>query len=93
MEQEKFDLQKKHTGNIQKLLEDTNQRLGKMEAEYSSQTQATVSAFTHTSTLFNGNIQCLALFCGFYIQNIGSIGQVVAERNLSERNVNVIHMH
>ncbi|KAF4115432.1 centrosomal protein of 112 kDa isoform X4 [Onychostoma macrolepis] len=41
MEQEKFDLQKKHTDNIQELLEDTNQRLAKMEAEYSSQTQAT----------------------------------------------------
>uniref|UniRef100_A0A8C2DFY3 Centrosomal protein 112 n=1 Tax=Cyprinus carpio TaxID=7962 RepID=A0A8C2DFY3_CYPCA len=41
MEQEKFDMQKKHTDNIQELLEDTNQRLAKMEAEYSSQMQAT----------------------------------------------------
>uniref|UniRef100_A0A9J7ZJW5 Centrosomal protein 112 n=1 Tax=Cyprinus carpio carpio TaxID=630221 RepID=A0A9J7ZJW5_CYPCA len=41
MEQEKFELQKKHTDNIQELLEDTNQRLANMEAEYSSQTQAT----------------------------------------------------
>ncbi|RXN29633.1 centrosomal protein of 112 kDa [Labeo rohita] len=41
MEQEKFELQKKHTDNIQELLEDTNQRLAKMEAEYSSQTHAT----------------------------------------------------
>ncbi|XP_067233561.1 centrosomal protein of 112 kDa isoform X1 [Chanodichthys erythropterus] len=41
MEQEKFELQKKHTDNIQELLEDTNQRLAKMEAEYSGQTQAT----------------------------------------------------
>ncbi|XP_030646111.1 centrosomal protein of 112 kDa [Chanos chanos] len=41
MEQEKFELQKKHTDNIQELLEDTNQRLAKMEAEYSAQTQAT----------------------------------------------------
>lgn len=70
MEQEKFDLQKKHTDNIQELLEDTNQRLAKMEAEYSSQTQATVSAFTHTSTLLNGNIQCLALLCSFYIHSL-----------------------
>ncbi|XP_072550316.1 centrosomal protein of 112 kDa isoform X5 [Salminus brasiliensis] len=41
MEQEKFELQKKHTDNIQELLEDTNQRLAKMEAEYSIQAQAT----------------------------------------------------
>ncbi|XP_049324082.1 centrosomal protein of 112 kDa isoform X3 [Astyanax mexicanus] len=41
MEQEKFDLQKKHTENIQELLEDTNQRLAKMEAEYSAQAQTT----------------------------------------------------
>ncbi|XP_061080171.1 centrosomal protein of 112 kDa isoform X1 [Conger conger] len=41
MEQEKFELQKKHTENIQELLDDTNQRLAKMEAEYSTQTQAT----------------------------------------------------
>lgn len=43
MEQEKFALQKKHTDNIQELLEDTKQRLAKMEAEYSTQAQATVS--------------------------------------------------
>ncbi|XP_076121376.1 centrosomal protein of 112 kDa isoform X1 [Alosa pseudoharengus] len=41
MEQAKFELQKKHTENIQELLEDTNQRLAKMEVEYSSQTQIT----------------------------------------------------
>ncbi|XP_045066643.1 centrosomal protein of 112 kDa-like [Coregonus clupeaformis] len=41
MEQEKFELQKKHTENIQELLEDTNQRLAKMEAEYGAQTRAT----------------------------------------------------
>lgn len=41
MEQEKSELQKKHTENIQELLEDTNQRLAKMEAEYSGQMQAT----------------------------------------------------
>ncbi|XP_066497854.1 centrosomal protein of 112 kDa isoform X2 [Hoplias malabaricus] len=41
MEQEKFALQKKHTDNIQELLEDTKQRLTKMEAEYGSQAQAT----------------------------------------------------
>ncbi|KAK6478152.1 centrosomal protein of 112 kDa-like isoform X1 [Huso huso] len=41
MEQEKFKLQKKHTENIQELLEDTNSRLSKMEAEYSAQAKAT----------------------------------------------------
>ncbi|XP_051987686.1 centrosomal protein of 112 kDa-like isoform X1 [Xyrauchen texanus] len=41
MEQQKFELQKKHTENIQELLEDTNQRLFKMESEYSGQTKTT----------------------------------------------------
>lgn len=43
MEQEKFELQKKHTENIQELLEDTNVRLAKMEAEYNARSQSTVS--------------------------------------------------
>lgn len=42
MEKEKFDLQKRHTENIQELLEDTNVRLSKMEGEYVAQTQSTV---------------------------------------------------
>uniref|UniRef100_A0A8D2JIE9 Centrosomal protein 112 n=1 Tax=Sciurus vulgaris TaxID=55149 RepID=A0A8D2JIE9_SCIVU len=41
MEKEKFELQKRHTENIQELLEDTNVRLNKMEGEYMAQTQAT----------------------------------------------------
>ncbi|XP_023391423.1 centrosomal protein of 112 kDa [Pteropus vampyrus] len=41
MEKEKFDLQKRHTENIQELLEDTNVRLSKMEGEYVAQTQST----------------------------------------------------
>uniref|UniRef100_A0A4X2L6G8 Centrosomal protein 112 n=1 Tax=Vombatus ursinus TaxID=29139 RepID=A0A4X2L6G8_VOMUR len=41
MEKEKFELQKKHTENIQELLEDTNVRLSKMEEEYMAQTKAT----------------------------------------------------
>ncbi|XP_003786234.1 centrosomal protein of 112 kDa [Otolemur garnettii] len=41
MEKEKFDLQKRHTENIQELLEDTNARLNKMENEYMAQTQST----------------------------------------------------
>lgn len=49
LEQEKFDLQKKHTDNIQELLEDTNQRLAKMEAEYGTQARATVSDFAPTA--------------------------------------------
>lgn len=43
MEQEKFELQKKHTENIQELLDDTNTRLAKMEAEHNARSQATVS--------------------------------------------------
>ncbi|XP_077709841.1 centrosomal protein of 112 kDa isoform X7 [Canis aureus] len=41
IEKEKFDLQKRHTENIQELLEDTNVRLNKMEGEYMAQTQST----------------------------------------------------
>ncbi|XP_078257571.1 centrosomal protein of 112 kDa isoform X3 [Rhinoraja longicauda] len=41
MEQEKFQLQKKHTENIQELLNDTNARLSKMEKEYVVQTKTT----------------------------------------------------
>ncbi|XP_004693412.2 PREDICTED: centrosomal protein of 112 kDa [Condylura cristata] len=41
MEKEKFDLQKRHTENIQELLEDTNLRLNKMEGEYMAQTEST----------------------------------------------------
>ncbi|XP_042078138.1 centrosomal protein of 112 kDa isoform X3 [Haplochromis burtoni] len=41
MEQEKFELQKKHTQNIQELLEDTNIRLAKMESDYNARSQAT----------------------------------------------------
>ncbi|XP_072270178.1 centrosomal protein of 112 kDa [Pyxicephalus adspersus] len=41
MEQEKFELQKKHTENIQELLDDTNSRLLKMESDYVAQTKST----------------------------------------------------
>ncbi|KAL4239252.1 hypothetical protein ACF0H5_000069 [Mactra antiquata] len=40
-EQEKFDMQKQHTKNIQEILDDTNARLQKMEKEYSQQTSST----------------------------------------------------
>ena len=59
LEQEKFELQKKHTGGIQELLEDTNHRLAKMEAEYNARSQATVS--TASVDLFSVafQVQCL----------------------------------
>lgn len=43
-EQQKFDLQKLHTRNIQEILDDTNTRLQRMEAEYNQQAVNTVSA-------------------------------------------------
>lgn len=46
MEQEKIELQKKHTESIQQLLEDTKFRLAKMEDEYNARSQATVSIGT-----------------------------------------------
>lgn len=42
-EQQKFDLQKLHTRNIQEILDDTNSRLQRMETEYSQQASSTVS--------------------------------------------------
>ncbi|NWW32563.1 CE112 protein, partial [Panurus biarmicus] len=42
MEKEKFNIQKKHTEDMQELLEETNARLAKMEEEYLQQTQSTV---------------------------------------------------
>ncbi|KAM4717696.1 centrosomal protein of 112 kDa isoform 2-T2 [Anableps anableps] len=41
MEQEKFEMQKKHTENIQELLDDTNRRLAKMESDHKARSQAT----------------------------------------------------
>jgi len=45
-EQEKFEMQKQHTQNIQELLDETNDRLQKMEAEYNQQNTTTVSQAT-----------------------------------------------
>ena len=42
-EEEKFELQKSHTKAIQELLEDTNSRLQRMEADYQQQIENTVS--------------------------------------------------
>ncbi|KAM4761585.1 centrosomal protein of 112 kDa isoform 2-T2 [Cyanocitta cristata] len=41
MEKEKFNIQKKHTEDMQELLEETNARLAKMEEEYLQQTRST----------------------------------------------------
>uniref|UniRef100_A0A674HQK6 Centrosomal protein 112 n=1 Tax=Taeniopygia guttata TaxID=59729 RepID=A0A674HQK6_TAEGU len=41
MEKEKFNIRKKHTEDMQELLEETNARLAKMEQEYLQQTQST----------------------------------------------------
>ncbi|XP_068066128.1 centrosomal protein of 112 kDa [Anomalospiza imberbis] len=41
MEKEKFNIQKKHTEDMQQLVEETNARLAKMEEEYLQQTQST----------------------------------------------------
>lgn len=43
MEKEKFNIQKKHTEDMQELLEDTNARLSKMEEDYLEQIKSTVS--------------------------------------------------
>lgn len=42
-EQQKFELQKLHTRNIQEILDDTNSRLQRMEAEYNQQATSTTS--------------------------------------------------
>ncbi|XP_061605696.1 centrosomal protein of 112 kDa isoform X4 [Phyllopteryx taeniolatus] len=42
VEKEKFELRKKHTDDIQELLENTKMRLVKMEAEYNARSQSTV---------------------------------------------------
>ncbi|XP_018428721.1 PREDICTED: centrosomal protein of 112 kDa, partial [Nanorana parkeri] len=57
MEQEKFELQKKHTENIQELLDDTNSRLQKMESEYVAQTKST----THTVKELEVRVQQLTV--------------------------------
>lgn len=63
VEQEKFEMQKKHTENIQDLLEDTNGRLAKMEAEYNARSQATVSTQTVVCVcFFLAKVQSVKLF-------------------------------
>lgn len=48
MEKEKFAVRKKHTEDMQELLEDTNARLSKMEEDYLEQIKSTVSSFVNT---------------------------------------------
>lgn len=43
LEKEKFNIRKKHTEDMQELLEDTNARLSKMEEDYLEQIKSTVS--------------------------------------------------
>ena len=50
-EQEKFEMQKQHTQNIQELLDETNQRLQKMETEYNQQNATTVSTCMYSKLL------------------------------------------
>ncbi|XP_069785894.1 centrosomal protein of 112 kDa isoform X5 [Narcine bancroftii] len=57
LEQEKFQLQKKHTENIQELLKDTNARLTKMETEYAAQSKAT----NHTVKELEARVQQLTV--------------------------------
>lgn len=54
-----IDLQKRHTENIQELLEDTNVRLNKMEGEYMAQTQSTVSHFFPFFAIFRNYLLTL----------------------------------
>ncbi|XP_006534487.1 centrosomal protein of 112 kDa isoform X2 [Mus musculus] len=55
MEKDKFELQKHHTETIQELLEDTNVRLSKMEADYVVQMQST----NHMIKELEGRVQQL----------------------------------
>ena len=52
-EQEKFEMQKQHTQNIQELLDETNQRLQKMETEYNQQNATTVSTLALTTIIIS----------------------------------------
>lgn len=56
MEQEKFEMQKKHTESIQELLDDTNRRLAKMESEHKARSQATVSTGREMWKEFNQDL-------------------------------------
>ena len=55
-EQEKFEMQKQHTQNIQELLDETNQRLQKMETEYNQQNATTVSTLALTTIIISDRL-------------------------------------
>ena len=55
-EQEKFEMQKQHTQNIQELLDETNQRLQKMETEYNQQNSTTVSTLALTTIIISDRL-------------------------------------
>lgn len=59
-EQEKFEMQKQHTQNIQELLDETNQRLQKMETEYNQQNSTTVSTNTCIANCLWNHSTCIA---------------------------------
>ena len=61
-EQEKFEMQKQHTQNIQELLDETNQRLQKMETEYNQQNATTVSALALTIIINNNSMNILFIY-------------------------------
>lgn len=66
-EQEKFEMQKQHTKNIQDILDDTNTRLQKMEKEYGQQTASTVG---QRSLLYIAD--WLLWLCGYFVVGIKS---------------------
>ncbi|XP_033374531.1 centrosomal protein of 112 kDa isoform X5 [Parus major] len=59
MEKEKFNIRKKHTEDMQELLEETNARLAKMEQEYLQQTQSTVGLAVNLSQQQNETVEKL----------------------------------
>ncbi|CAB3992562.1 Hypothetical predicted protein, partial [Paramuricea clavata] len=61
-EQEKFDMQKKHTQEIQEILDETNARIGKMESENNQQVEelnVIVKQFQHESQRLNEECETL----------------------------------
>eukprot|EP00057_Strongylocentrotus_purpuratus_P028042 XP_011682516.1 PREDICTED: centrosomal protein of 112 kDa [Strongylocentrotus purpuratus] len=73
-EQEKFEMQKKQTSAIQDILEDTNDKLQKMEMEYNAQVESHISISLYYLTfflLFLHLSPCSQLFFFFFFHLIG----------------------
>ncbi|PVD38829.1 hypothetical protein C0Q70_01453 [Pomacea canaliculata] len=70
-EQQKFDLQKLHTRNIQEILDDTNSRLQRMETEYSQQASSTTAIIKE----LEGRVQQLT----------GEVDRTLSQRSLLEK--------